>query len=239
MNAAKRNLPGFTLVEMMFSLTLGTLILITAAGLLGSAGAGYGHTSGDMATRREDRVLFDRLGTDLASAVAVRDMVLESGASGRIAFVTLLPASAQSDDGRGGDACAVSYRLVDLESGGRVRRCLMRGVRESGETFAALRAGETGELFSGEYAIEEPLAFDVAGFEARPESSGTTVVGKDSSGQAPDVIEITLVLARPELARRMKSTADWDALQDRIDEPRGTGLESHTATLRFGNHAHP
>ncbi len=236
-----RHRPGFTLLEMMFSLTLGTLILLLAAGLLGSSGAGYGRTSGGVATGREGRALFDRLGADLASAVLVDGSILKAGRTETLAFVTLLPAVAQSDEGHLGDACAVSYRLADLEMGGRARRCLVRSVRESGETFTALRAGEVATLFTATFPIDEPLAFDVAGFEARPKSvdgSGTWRDWTDHGAGPPDELEITLVLVRPGLARRMKTSADWDALAESAGDVRDAGLETHTATFRFGNHAH-
>ena len=233
-----RHRSGFTLVEMMFSLTLGTLILLLAAGLLGSSGAGYGRTTEGVATSREGRALFDRLGTDLASGVLVDGALLEPG---RLAFIALLPADAQSDEGRLGDACAVSYGLVDLEMGGRTRRCLVRSMRESGDTFAALRVGEVGTLFTRKFPIEEPLAFDVVGFDARPKSADGAGTWRDWTGQSggpPDAVEITLILVRHGLARRMKTAADWAALTEAIGHDHNPGLETHMTTLRFGNHAH-
>jgi prepilin-type N-terminal cleavage/methylation domain-containing protein len=231
---------GFTLVEMMFSLTLGTLILLLAAGLLGSSGAGYGRTIGGVATGREGRAVLDQLGADFASAVMINGSSLDFGLTRSIAFITLLPPAAQSDEGCIGDACAVFYRLKDLETGGRTRRCLVRSVRESGETFAALRAGKIGTLSTGKFLIEEPLAFDVVGFEARPKSATGSGVWRDwvdDETGPPDVLEITLVLVRPELAGRTCTTAAWDALGESIGTARNAGLETLTATLRFGNHA--
>ena len=240
MTPLDRHRPGFTLLEMMVSLTLGTTILLLAAGGWGSSGAGYGRTSGGVATSREGRALFDRLAADLASAISVKDSVLATDPSGKLAFVTLLPTAAQSEEGRSGDACAVSYRLADLETGNRTRRCLVRSVRESGETLVALRTGEIGTLFTGNSPVDEPLAFDVAGFEAKPKSvaaNGGWQNWADEGSGPPDALEITLVLARPGLAWRMKTTADWDTLAQSGGNPRNADLETHSATLRFGNHA--
>lgn len=242
MMIASRHHPGFTLVEMMFSLTLGTLILLLAAGLLGRSGDDYRYTSGGVATGREGRAAFDRLVADLSSGVMVEGSRLESDGTGSIVFVTLLPAADQSDEGHIGDACAVSYRLKDLQSGGKTRRCLVRSVRESSETLAALRAGEIEKLFTGKFLVEEPLAFDVARFEASPKSAGATGVWLDWTNHdevPPDALEITLVLVRPELAVHTRTAADWDALAENIGNISNSGLEIHTATIRFGNHARP
>ena len=241
MTPPNRHRPGFTLVELMFSLTLGTLILLVAAGLLASSGAGYGRTSGTVATSRERRALVDRLATDLASGIPATGSILNSEPTGKLAFITLLPAVGQSEDGRNGDACAVSYRLADLEMGGRTRRCLVRSVKESGDTFAALRSGKAAMLFTGGFPVDEPLAFDVVGFTAQPKSvdaGGVSQDWTDDGGGPPDALEITLVLVRPGFARRLKTAADWDALAESAENPRNTALETHTATLRFGNHAH-
>ncbi|MES2474727.1 MAG: prepilin-type N-terminal cleavage/methylation domain-containing protein [Verrucomicrobiota bacterium] len=240
MKDRSQQIAGFTLVEMMFSLTLGTVILLTAAGLLGSSGDGYGRTSGSVATGREARASLDQLGTDLASAVSMKDAVLATGSGGKIAFLTLLSESAQSDDGHLGDACVVSYRLADLKIGGRTRRCLVRSLRESGDTFRALRAGDSARAFTDKFSIEEPLAFDVVGFESRPKVVALGGVWQDwvaDESDAPDALEIKLTLVRPQLAGRMRTQQDWDALAMRSGKSRNPGLETTTATLRFGNHA--
>lgn len=230
---------GFTLLELMVSMAISTIILLLAAALLGSSGQGYGRAADGVACGREGRVAFCQLTADLASAVVHRGEVLDSSSGHGIGFLSLQSPDAQSGTGRIGDACAVIYQLEDLPIGGHVRRCLTRSVRESGETLANLRVGQTESLFSGRKEEAEPLAFGVVDFEAIPKSLSTGGEWTDwemNDTIPPDALEVTLVIARSELLGRLQTTADWDALDDGGHDR--SGLETHSGIIRFGNHGH-
>ncbi len=230
---------GFTLLELMVSMVIGTVVLLLAAALLGASGKGYGRAADAIASGREGRVAFDRLSSDLASAVRSRGDILDSRSGKGIGFLSLQAADTQSRAGRIGDGCAVIYQIQDLEMGGHVRRCLTRSIRESGETFSALRAGQTTFLFSGRQKEAEPLAFGVVAFEAIPKSLSAAGDWTDWEGNdaiPPDALEITLVIARPDLLGRLVTSGDWDTLDDGIYHH--PGLETHTGIIRFGNHGH-
>ena len=253
MSSIPRQSRGFTLIELMFSMAIGSVTLLLAAAMLGSSGEGYGRVGGSVASEREARALISQLAADLSTGRFHKDGVIEKSAApwpaDRLGFLSLQPARAQTDAGRIGDLCAVNYYVKDLTIGGKTVRCLMRGFRESGDTFKALRDDAAAPLFAGNASLDEPVAFGVVSFEARPTSldaSGkwTGWVENDTTG--PAAFEVKLVLARRDLAGKLKLSGDWDGggragnlLGKAAMADRNRNLEVYATTLRFGNHATP
>lgn len=249
MSPGHRNRGGFSLVELMVSMAIGSVILVLAASLLGKSGEGYEQVGGHVAGEREARALISRLAADLSSAQFHKDGLFEKSPAAwpvdRIGFLSLQPAIAQTDAGRIGDLCAVHYYIKDLIMGGKTVRCLMRGFRESHATFNALRHDAAGPLFEAQPAIDEPVAFGVVSFEARPkirDASGKWIdwVKNDTTG--PEMLEVKLVVARRDLAGKLKSAADWEGggrgelLGGASRADANKHLEVYEAALRFGNH---
>jgi prepilin-type N-terminal cleavage/methylation domain-containing protein len=244
---------GFSLIELMFSMVIGSIILILAATMLGSSGEGYERVGGSVATEREARALFTQLASDLSTSKFHKDGLIEKSSAGwpadKLGLLSLQPAAAQTDQGRIGDLCAVNYYIKDLPIGGKTVRCLMRGFRESNDTFKALKADTVGALFAGQPDIDEPIAFGVISFEARPrsrDSLGKWIdwVANDTTG--PEALDVKLVLARRELSGKFKTATDWNgtgAAANLLGQPsqadRNQNLEVYATTLRFGNHANP
>lgn len=242
---------GFSLIELMFSMAIGSIILILAATMLGSSGDGYERVGGSVASEREARALITQLASDLGTAKFHKDSIIEksteSWPADRLGFLSLQPAAAQTEAGRIGDLCAVNYYIDDLDIGGRSVRCLMRGFRESHDTFKAVKDDLLEPLFEKRPKLDEPIAFGVVSFEARPRSRDTTGqwvdwVKNDVTG--PEAIDIKLVIARRDLAGKLKTAGDWQGagnaaklLGDPSKADRNKDLEVYATTLRFGNHA--
>lgn len=266
MNLRRQNCQGFSLIELMFSMAIGSIILILAATMLGSSGDGYERIGGSVATEREARAAMTQLAGDFSTAVFHKDTVFvrsgESWPVDRIGFLSLQSASAQSEAGRIGDLCAVNYYIKDLSIGGKTVRCLMRGFRESGTTVAANGTSVPGvfdalislvsspassavsDLFDPLDA-DEPIAFGVISFQARPKSrnsSGQLIDWVPNQLTGPVAIEMNLVLARRELGGKLKTAADWNGsgsnsslVGDPSKPERSKNLEIYATTLRFGN----
>jgi hypothetical protein len=240
-------------MELMFSMAIGSVILIVAATMLRSSGDGYERLGGNVASEREARALITQIASDLATANFHKDTLVEKSAStwtvDKLGFLSLQPAQAQTDAGRIGDLCAVNYYIKDLPMGGKTVRCLMRGFRESKDVFAALRAPASSppavaELFKPQVAVDEPIAFGVVSFEARPrarDAAGRWIdwVKNDTTG--PEALDIKLVVARRELVGKLKTSSDWDGggNANLIGSPslvsRNKNLEVYSTSLRFGN----
>jgi hypothetical protein len=238
---------GFTLVELMASMAVGMVVLLAAVALLRSTGDGYERVGGGIGAEREARALITQLTADLSSAQWGPEVLFKqtdaAWPADRLGFFTLQAPDAQSADGRIGDLCVVHYYVKDLQIANKTVRCLMRGFRESAETFEAIRGGDTSSLFT-ELDRDEPVAFNVVSFEARPKK-------RDGSGQisdwsvspiAPDLFDVRLVIARRDLAGKFLTAADWDGegkaaklLGPPLNAAENPGLEVYGALVRFGN----
>ena len=240
---------GFTLLELMVSMAVGSIILLVAALVLGGSGDAFRRVDDGVAAEREARAAIAQLGSELSAAVFHEGGVFERPGAAwpadRIGFLSMQPAEAQSASGRIGDLCAVTYYLGDLSIGGKTVRCLMRGFRESAGTFEALGNGDVTPLFAPRANLDEPIAFGVVSFEARPKSRNASghYVDWSSGGHAgPAAVALRLVIARPTLAARLKTPEDWDGpgplgKPDVADENDGLGI--YAAILSYGNHENP
>lgn len=239
---------GFTLLELVASMAVGMIVLLVAASLLGQTGDGYERVGGGIGAEREARALLTQLTGDMATARHHPDGIFEQSGAGwstdRLGFLSLQPGDAQSADGRIGDLCAVHYYIKDLTIGGITVRCLMRGFRESRETFEAMRNGDIGGLFEPRER-DEPVAFNVVSFAARPVVRGTSSEWETWTAtptSAPEALDVRLVIARRELAGKLKSAEDWSG-EGRLGMLVGTpstvaenkNLEVFGTTIRFGN----
>jgi len=240
--------PGFSLVELIVTMAISSIILLLAASLLGSSGASYNQVGGNVHAEREARALINQLGADLAKARFHPATVMQAGnedwPKDRIGFLTLQPAAAQSENNRIGDLCATSYHIQDLTIGGKTIRCLMRGFRDSAPTFDALRNGNVSSLFTPRENIDEPIAFGVLSFTARPKSAnsdGTLIDWIPNNITAPEIVEIRIVIARRDLTGRLTTPADWNGASsipgDPADADKNPDLEIYQTQIRFGHDA--
>jgi prepilin-type N-terminal cleavage/methylation domain-containing protein len=242
---------GFTLIELMAAMAVGAIVLMVAAQMLGKAGGDYSRISGGVETEREMRAALGQIESDAATARPVAGQVFETRTdrwpSHRIGFLCLQPPAAQSDKGRVGDLCAVNYYLKDLRVGGRVVRCLMRGFRESGETFAMLRAGGSLAGLFAESARDEPVAFGVVAFEAGPvkraaDGSWQPWKAPEKSRQdagapaadGPEALRVRLVVATREMMGKLQTPDDWDGKGEAGQRLGPPGEASRNPGLRTG-----
>lgn len=241
MRSAPLKIRGMTLLELMVSLAVGLMILLLAAAMLRRSGDDYDHLNGSIGSDREAREWIHQLSTDLSSAIYHKESVLEAGSG--LGFLSLQPASAQASAKRIGDLCAIHYYLKDLTIGDRTVRCLMRGFRESGETFDALREDRVASLFSERADQDEPVAFGVISFEAHPRSRdaiGTWADWQNHSNLCPEVLDVKLTLARRNLVRKLHQPSDWDKrLERKRAENCTSDIDVYETPMHFGNHANP
>lgn len=239
---------GFTLLEVLMTMAIGSVLIFVAITLLGQAGNGYDRGSGNVAAEREARAILTQMSADFGKAEWHPDTILENGGEGwkraRLGFLSLQADDAQSDDGRSGDLCAVHYYLKDIRVGTATVRCLMRGFQESGKVFPALKTGTFSSLFDQKDA-DEPVAFGVLSFEAEPlvrNGSGKWEAWQqlppdDPFAGAPQALRLRLVIARRELLGKLSSPSDWDSSPLRGDPKLAANnpdLENYEVIQRFG-----
>lgn len=207
-----KRMRGFTLLELLVSMALGTMILLTAATMLGEAGDSYGHVTRGIHAERETRAALGRTTTDLNAALK-QPGSLHIGSGGTFGFLTTQPHSAQKMTGRTGDLCAVVYQLKDFESGQNVVRCLTRTVHDSAETYQAIKDQKLEDILSRVDEDAEPLAMGVLQCSFLPKIRGPDGAWEDwkeASKDLPDSVEVMISVANPEESRRWAQARDWD-----------------------------
>ncbi len=241
---------GFTLLELLMSMTIGMLVLMLAIATLGRSGDHYESIGGGVSAEREARAVLTQLTADLNSACIHKDGVFESSIAAwpldRLGFLCLQARDAQSANGQLGDLCAVHYYPKDLLINGKTVRCLMRGFRESRAAFKAIRDDQASTLFTGTDR-DEPVAFGILAFEARPQSRDTNghwQAWDQSSTRAPEVIAVRLVIARRDLVAKLTNPEAWNngpatagLIGQASQAATNRHLEVFAAVIRFGHPA--
>lgn len=246
MTSSARHQRGFSLVEMLVTMTIGSILLFIAANMLGRAGDSYDRGSGSVAAEREARAVLTQIAGDLAKAEWHKDTKIEAKGEGwkqgKLCFFSLQPDDAQSTDGRSGDLCVANYYLKDIKVGGAMVRCLMRGFRESATVFPALRDGNLDTLFE-EDPTDEPVAFGVLSFEVEPlvrSGTGKWETWIQGAQTGPGAVRLRLIVARRELLGKLTTVQDWNSSPLRgnpEDAANSPNLEVYEAIQRFGNDA--
>ncbi len=231
-------------------MAIGSIVLLLAAGMLGTSGESYSRVGNNVASEREGRAVFTTLQQDLSAAVFQKDLLIQSvnpeaWTKTRLGFLTSLPEASQDSADFVGDLCAVSYYIADISHNGKVVRCLMRGFRNSRQTFSALRSDSSvqDQLFAPQGALDEPIAFGVVSFKVIPRvrtNTGALTDWQPNPTTPPDLLEITLTVASRSLMSRLNSTNDWNSSpflgqSSKISENKD--LETFKAIIRFGNSA--
>jgi prepilin-type N-terminal cleavage/methylation domain-containing protein len=245
MTVPRQSRPGFTLIEVMLAMAIGTAVILLAISMLGRGQEDYERIGGGVGAEREARAVLTQLTADLQSARFHEDLVFETSTAAwpkdRLGILSLQAAEAQSTAGQLGDLCAVHYYLKDLLIEGKAVRCLMRGFRDSNETFTALHQAEAAALFSPAER-DEPIAFGVIAFSARPKTRDAEGAWQDwvkSPTVPPDALDLRLVIARRELAARLTTSAAWDGGGTGAQAFTSRYLETYSTLVRFGNRPPP
>lgn len=245
MNRSWKNPGGFTLTELLFSMAIGSIVLLLAASMLGISGDSYERIGANVVAEREARALVTQLSLDLSTGYFHKAGLIQNDPSpwpkDQIGFLCLKPAAAQTESKNIGDLCAVHYYVKDLVIAGKSTRCLMRGFRESSDTFTALRGDKVGDLFKPS-PLDEPIAFGVVSFSALPKAldiNGKSIPWVQNDLIGPTAYAIRLVLARRDLSAKLKSSADWDSSPKLLGSPleaaKNQSLEIYETSIRFGN----
>jgi prepilin-type N-terminal cleavage/methylation domain-containing protein len=249
MKPRHRNRKGFSLIELMFAMAIGSITLILAGSLLNTAGTTYQRITETVSAENEARCLIDQLTADLATAIPHAETLIErstaSWPTDHLGLLFTQPPEAQDRTALIGDLCSVNYYLKDLKIGDQTIRCLMRGVTESRDTFIALREKSISSLFAPRLHLDEPVAFGVLSFVARPmtrNEQGKWIDFHETESQQLEALEVRLILARRNLIPKLKIPEDWNGigqaetlLGDPLTPETNKNLKVFSILLKFGH----
>ena len=219
-----RNMPGknaFTLLEMLVSMVILALLVITMTTLVDSTARLWRSSEGRTDACREARAALIVLARDLRNAVAGTNLMrfnLQAGAANttygsNVFFLASLPPSAQGTNSKS-DVCEVGYFLALDRTPASTNQTLnlYRYFRDSNQTFSNLAAGTLfANIATGE-AGEELLARNVVGMTIKPVSANSgdwTDFAPSSNAPLPAVIEVTVTAIGQETAKKLENSANW------------------------------
>jgi prepilin-type N-terminal cleavage/methylation domain-containing protein len=220
-NAAHGN--AFTLLEMLVSMVILALLVITMTTLVDSTARLWRSSEGRTDACRETRAALIVLARDLRNAVAGTNLDLmrfnlQAGAANtnygsNIFFLASLPSSAQDTNSRS-DVCEVGYFLALDRTPASTNQTLnlYRYFRDSNQTFSNLAAGNLFAHISTGQAGEELLARNVVGMTINPVSASSgewSDFAPSSNAPLPSVIEVTLTAIGQETAKKLENSTNW------------------------------
>lgn len=228
----RRREAGFTLLELLISMTILSLLLVILMAIVDSSTKLWRVSENRVDSFREARAALNVIAADLRGALATGNenffqintstnlpsTALSPPEAGNLFFLTRMPADAQSPESNDSDVCAVGYFLaydsVVFGSGERTMN-LYRFFENSNETFKLIEDDKKlpdRPLTTGPSG-EEVLARNIVKFEVSAfvySDSGTLEKFVPSPETPfPDVLEISLVALNNEIAQRLKSESDW------------------------------
>lgn len=231
---------GFTIIELVGSLSVCFLLVLTCGVLLRMSGEQKRSIARSFEWQREAQLIHEVLKEDLISAHGRHWHEGNGEEDCEVGWFSLKSRQAQSASKCVGNLCAVGYRLVDQQvGGGRVQRNLLRQQLDSAEVFEAIMADDRESLWQvGPEA--EALAQGVLLFELWPllrDDSQSWQPWYSVLSAMPEAVELRLVLASPELQERLKTSEDWDAARWDMNQLGGDEVHELRSLIVIGQHA--
>ena len=214
---------AFTLIEMLASMVVLALLVLTMMALVESAADLWRDNEGRTDACREARAALVIMARDLRNAVAGTNVDfmkfnLQSGAAGtnhgsNVFFLASLPAAAQGTNSKS-DVCEVGYFLALDRTSATTNRTLnlYRYFRNSDHTFSNMTAASLFTNVATGATGEELLARNVVGMTINPVSANAgdwTAFAPTAEAPLPEVVEVTLLAIGQDAAKKLETSGSW------------------------------
>lgn len=231
---------GFTLAELMVSMSIGSVLLLVILAVVQSGGDGYEKATQRVDANVEARAALTTLADDLSSVRFDGNFVLKdvvgAWSGSELSFLTLKPRTAQDSSLASGDLCFVHYYTAvtrQLEgTSGPYSRKLYRRLVSSRTVMDALKNGGDFEAPDTDptRAEDEAVAFNVVQFlvKAKLETEEGEVIDWKRLDDEPDFLEITLRVTDNRTAALFPEQGDWDASHELARRMLGSEAEPET-----------
>ncbi|MDD5199667.1 MAG: prepilin-type N-terminal cleavage/methylation domain-containing protein [Terrimicrobiaceae bacterium] len=230
---------GFTLLELLVSMSILALLLVILMGMVDGATKLWRQSENRVDSFREARAALNIIASDLQSIYVAAnpknysaatpkffalnspdgaEAAIKESKSDSLFFVAALPSDSQKPGANKSDLCSVGYFLAFAPASlGNVKESmnLYRYLRSSDDTFAALN--DTLPLARGVTigpSGEEVLARNITSLKIQayvvdPTTHKPAEFKASATQPAPDFVDIELTALNNDSVKRLKSKADW------------------------------
>jgi type II secretory pathway pseudopilin PulG len=214
---------AFSLIELLVATTVFSLLCVLMFSIVSSSTGLWRTQEAQEESFREARAALNFLSRDLANAMVTTNAQWFYASSNRIAFLTSLPPSSQSDGRDRGDLCAVGYSLewakVDPDDASEIPRlALYRYVRFSVPTHRSLimnSAVSIEQIFEAPDStdtVRELLARNMSRFSC--DLYSTNSLGEPvpfaPAEVMPKILQFSMSVLNDGTASKLTSRAQWE-----------------------------
>lgn len=195
---------GFTLFELVVTMAISSVILLTLAGFLTHTTEGYVLAQRSMNHLSQARAFVQLFQSDLSKRLPGTSLIHCPPRGGgfqvsdQIAFVRTIANDEQNPDVPGDLVTVCYYVAFAEESNQRVIPKLFRKILNPRETQQLMEAGDGAEFPEVNPSLDESVIDSVLGFHATP-----------SYDNPPSCIELVLRTVDESLSLRLMNEADW------------------------------
>lgn len=221
---------GFTMIELLVSMAISSVILLTLFFLVGQSTEGYTQTQRAVNTISQARAFMQFFDRELSTRLPGTPLMHEAGtgsgatASEKIAFVRAVSTDEELTANPGDLNTAHYYVAYSADGTNAESPKLFRGTLKPAETQALLESATNPAFPTANPVLDEPIVPNVLAFSAKPRYlAGNPAKPTDwtaASPSPPSVIELTIRFIDDSSAQRFRTRTEWDRLatSPRVDE---------------------
>lgn len=213
---------GFTLIELMVTMAVSSVLMITLAALVFQATDGYALTQRSVDHLSQARAFLQLMESDFSTRVPETPMIHESDeslgpdGSDRISLVRTLSPDEQHPEIQGDLATCCYYVAFTEDPNQRIIPKLFRKILNPSETQSLMESGDAGDYPDVDPSVDEAVMDCVLGFHAtlmyHDQESGNDERWDRNVSHPPSHIKIMLRTLDESFASRFTNRAAWDRL---------------------------
>lgn len=234
---------AFTLVELLVSMAISSVLLLTLAMLMSQATDGYALSQRSIDQITQARAVFHLIETDLSSRLPDAPLAINSDpkdrdkGSNQISLVSVMAGYEQNPEHPGDLATICYYVAYDQDPARETTPKLYRRSLDSAGTQERLEKGIDAPIEpdpdSDEPVLDGVLKFQAKLYATNP-ASGLEEAWQASSNHEPTHLELTLTIVDRALAKRLRDRSDWERIADSPKDSELQMIRTFTRKISIG-----